>query len=231
MQVIGLLGGTGDLGRGLSVHLVNSYEKVMIGSRSKGKAVSAVQEILADKPDMKDLLSKRLVGVDNSEVASSSDIVVATLPFEATIDTIKQLKESFRGNQLFISAAASLEKKDHEFLSAKGPSVAQEIRALLTDSIEVAAAFQTVPAPLLYKNSSVDADVFVACDKKSTFEACSEVVRSIRNLRPLYVGSLQVASEVEGLTTILLNVAIKNHLRNPAFKIIAEPTAGSPVKS
>ncbi len=221
MQTIGLLGGTGTLGKGLCVHLADSFE-VMVGSRSKDKAVAIVEEILNEKSERGQELKERLIPAENSEMVSKVNTIVATVPFEVAVETVRSLASSFRGNQIFISAAAFLEKKDKEFQAGSGRSISEQIQSLLPETVQVAAAFQTVPAAFLYKNSIIEGDVLVATNKKTTYDACAQLIERIKNLRPLYVGSLEVARDIEGLTSILLNVAIKNHLKNPTFKIIDE---------
>lgn len=195
----------------------------MVGSRSEEKAVAVVKEILAEKADSL-ILKDRLFPTSNKEIAAKAETIIGTVPFDVAVETVRSLKENFRGNQIFISAAAFLEKQDHEFHAGTGTSIAQQIRSILPETVDVAAAFQTVPAVVLYKNSTIEGDVLVACDKKSTFEHCADLITTIKNLKPLHAGSLNVALQLEGLTSILLNVAIKNHLKNPTFKILDDST-------
>jgi 8-hydroxy-5-deazaflavin:NADPH oxidoreductase len=223
MATVGLLGGTGNLGKGLAVHLAKFSEQVMIGSRSEDKAKSVVEEILSEKTNESDFLKVKLHPTSNAVIPAKADTIIATVPFESAVDTVRSLKERFRGDQLFISAAAFLEKKGSEFHSGTGDSISQQIRSILPDSVRLATAFQTVPAVVLYRSDSVEGDVLVSCDEKNTFDACASLIRNIRNLRPLYAGSLAVSGQIEGLTSILLNIGIKNHLKNPTFKVLDRP--------
>jgi 8-hydroxy-5-deazaflavin:NADPH oxidoreductase len=215
---VGIIGGTGDLGRGLAVHLAKNY-RVQLGSREKEKASSVVQQLKTEK-NLDQAAADNLLAYSNADVAAESDLIIATLPQEAALPTITSLKGSFRGDQLLISAVATLQKSDHEFVATKDPSISKQFRSILPDSVEIATAFQTIPAQVLYDEPSVEGDVLVACDKKSAYESCAALISSIKNLRPLRVGSLEISGQLESMTGILLNIAIKNRLKSPTFKIL-----------
>ncbi len=219
MQSIGFLGGTGDLGKALAVNVLQSYEKVMIGSRSLERAHSVLKEISAAKKDLR--FRDRLLATTNADVAGNADIIVATLPYESAVDTFAMLSTKFRGNQLLISAVAPIAKVGNEFRpirSETGKSISVQIKEILRDRMEVATAFQTVPARILFEQKIMDADVLVCADEQ-TYPKVAEVVNHIEGLRPLHVGGLDLSQEIEGLTSILLNLAVRNHLKSPTFRI------------
>ncbi|MHB8568053.1 MAG: NAD(P)-binding domain-containing protein [Nitrososphaerales archaeon] len=218
MQEIGLIGGTGDLGRALAIHLAKKYDIVYIGSRSLEKAEGAVKEIISEKGDGEHLT--HLKAATNEDTVRFSDTVIATIPYDNVIETIRQLIPSFKGNQVLISAAARVRKIGNEFYPAPdGPSLSQQIRAIIPASVILATAFQTVPANILYKEKPISADVFVACESSFDYEKVAAVVSAIEGIRPLYLGSLELAGEIERLTAVLLNIAIKNHLKSPTLKV------------
>lgn len=220
MSQIGLIGGTGDLGSALAIHLARKYQSVLIGSRSLEKAENSVKEITDEKNATRPELASKLKPARNETVARTADMIIATVPFENALETIKSLADSFRGNQILISAAASVVKSGSEFHPSKDPlSLAQKIREVLPSTISVASAFQTVPANILYKEMPIRSDVLVACDDAATYSKVAEVVSSIEGLKPFYAGSLEQSSSIEGLTSMLLNVAIKNKLKSPTLQI------------
>jgi 8-hydroxy-5-deazaflavin:NADPH oxidoreductase len=215
---IGIIGGTGDLGSALAVHLARHY-KVVIGSRQKSKAESAISQILSDKGE-RDYLKENLEAGENRAAVARCDFLIETVPHSTVLESIRQLAPFFRGNQVLVSAAAVVVKSDDEFHSdLGGSSITQQIQHLLPESINVATAFQTVPANILYKEKPISADVLVACDNKETYPKVAEVVSSISGLRPLYAGSLKQSGPIEGLTAMLLNVAINNRLKSPTLKL------------
>jgi len=221
--VIGLLGGTGDLGTALAMHIARAYDVVYLGSRSREKAESAVRELIAEKLAGTSYES-HLIPTMNEEVVMKSDVIIATVPYESAIETIRALVPKFRGNQILISAAA-LVRKIVEIGEFKGPTadsrpLAIQIREVVPSSVKVAAGFQTVPANVLYKDRDNQTfDVLIASEDAETFSKVSAFVNSLKGLRALSIGSLGQAGEVEGLTSILLNIAIKNKLKSPTFRV------------
>lgn len=219
MTAIGFIGGTGDLGTGISIHLAKHYE-VFLGSRSQEKAVGAVEKILSDK-GKRDYLVNNLKPVENKRAVETCDIILLTVPFENAIATMTDLARDFTGNKLLISAVAPVVKTGREFRTQQdnsGKSVAQRLAALLPESVKVASAFQSVPAHILYEERAISSDVLVACDETETYLKVSEIISKIEGLRPLHIGSLELSSEVERLTAMVLNVAIRNKLKSPTIK-------------
>ncbi len=224
MQTIGLIGGTGDLGTALAIHLSRRYDKVLIGSRNLEKAKSTVKEIIAQKGNA-DYLKERLVPSTNEAVVQAAGIVILTVPYESALQSVRELAAHFKGEgQLLVNAAAAVKKTDSgEFSAPIGEkSLTVQIREILPQSVKLAAAFQTIPANVLYKEKSqVTADVLVASETPEIFQTLSEMISSIPGLRPLHLGSLELSRDAESLTSILLNIAIRNKLKSPTFKVIS----------
>ena len=218
MRTIGLIGGTGDLGSALAIHLAKKYDAVIIGSRNKSKAESTVLQIIEQKKGRTGLDSK-LIAASNEDTINKSDNLILTVPYGSALATVKDLSRNFKDNQLLISAVASIAKKGKEFVSlVEAHSVSRYIQETLP-RVRVASAFQTVPAGILFRERTIEADVFVSCDSEGTFSEVAEIVSSIDGLRPLYAGTLETSWQVEGLTALLLNLSIYNKLKNPTFKI------------
>ena len=107
-----------------------------------------------------------------------------------------------------------------EFVSQieAGKSYSQQIAELVPKSVKVATAFQSVPAHILYEERAISSDVLVTCDEVETYQKVAEVISKIQGLRPLYLGTLNLSGEVERLTALVLNIAIKNRLKSPTPK-------------
>jgi NADPH-dependent F420 reductase len=230
MTQLGFLGGTGDLGKALAIHLASNYEKTLLGSREKPKAEDTVRK-LQTKMAGREYLRDRLVPATNVEVAEKCDVIIATLPAKHAVDGVKQLAGHFRGNQLLISTVAPTPKVGDEFLpslegkndngngSSSSSSITQQLKETTgLHSIRIATAFQTVPADTLMREERFDADVPITSDTKETYETVANIVKQIEGLRPLYLGSLQISNVAEGLTSVLLNVGTHNHIKSPAIK-------------
>jgi 8-hydroxy-5-deazaflavin:NADPH oxidoreductase len=190
----------------------------MLGSRSLEKAKSAVDEIISEKN--RDYIKNNLKSAENVSVASGCDILILTVPHENALETVRSLSARFRGNQTLISAVASVTKKGEEFTSSNGSngmSYAQKINEVVPGSVKVAAAFQTVPANILYREKEISADVPVVTNEPETYHKVASIVSEIDGLRPLYLGSLRLSGEVERLTALLLNIGKRNGLKSPTI--------------
>jgi len=218
MSVLGIVGGTGDLGNALALHFAKKHE-VILGSRNFEKAMSSVVSIRREK-GQRDYLEQNLRPAQNEEVVQKSDIVIVAVPHETSIETIKGLAGQFRGNQILVSAVASVSKTGDEFVANFdfGKSFAQLFSEALPSSVKVASAFQTVPANVLYKEREINADVLVAANEIEVYEMVRDLIVEIEGLRPLYLGTLNLSGDIERLTSLLLNAAKKNKLRSPTLK-------------
>jgi 8-hydroxy-5-deazaflavin:NADPH oxidoreductase len=217
---IGIIGGTGDLGRALALHLARQH-KILIGSREKSKAESAILQIFMQKGE-RDYLRNNLEATENREAVSRCDLLILAVPHSTALELIAQLTPYFREDQILISAVSVVNKSEGEFVAESGTlSIAQQIQDMLKKGTNVAIAFQTVPAHILYKEKSISSDVLVACDDKKIYPIIADVVSSIPGLRPLYAGSLKISKSIEALTAILLDLAINNRLKSPTLKLIS----------
>lgn len=220
MPSIGLIGGTGDLGSALAVHLSKNHT-VLLGSRSSEKATTTVAKILSEKKN-ETHLGTNLKPVENSTAAREADIVIVTVPYSNAVDTIADLSSSFRGNQILISAVAPVMRKDDEYAVdetiGSGVSFAERIRDFLPETVEVAASFQTLPAKVLYKEKDISADVPVATDSTEIYNTVASLILEMKGLRPLHLGRLEQSRELERLTAMLLNIGKRNGLKSPTIK-------------
>lgn len=219
MKAIGIIGGTGELGCAIATHLARHYS-VFLGSRNRERANVAVKKILLDKEN-RDYLVNNLRPVENKEAVEVSDLTILTIPNQNAVETVSSLVTYFSGDKILISAVAPVVKTGREFYTRLGTSnrsVSQQISEIVPKTVRVASAFQSVPAHILYEEKAISCDVLVACDEIETYQRVSEVISNIDGLRPLYLGSLNLSSEVERLTAIILNVAVNNRLKSPTIK-------------
>src|SRR5215468_9130068 len=83
---VGVLGGTGDQGRGLAYRLARAGQKVIIGSRVAERAGTAAAE-----------LGFGIEGAENAECARRSDVVIVAVPWEGHAKTLESLREDLAG--------------------------------------------------------------------------------------------------------------------------------------
>lgn len=199
-KTIAILGGTGKEGKGLAYRWALAGHKVIIGSRSIEKAISAAEEVFA--------LTKgegKIIGKDNQEAAKEADIVVLTVPFSAHIDMLEAIKEEVQG-KIFIDVTVPLvpPRVTRVQMPPEG-SAAQQSQAILGENVRVVAAFQNISYENLLSGEFVDCDVLVTGSDK---EARAEVLQLVADtgLFGLDAGPIENSVVVEGLTSILINI-------------------------
>jgi len=200
LLTIAILGGTGKEGKGLAYRWAKAGYKILIGSRSPEKAVTAASEII-------ELLegSSSVVGTTNLEAAQLANIVVLTVPYSAHRDTIESVKDAVKG-KLFIDVTVPLvpSKVTKVQMPAAG-SAAQEAKAILGDDVQVAAAFQNISHEHLWTDEPVECDVLVTGSSK---DARAEAIKLVEatGLTGWDAGPIENSVVVEGLTNVLINI-------------------------
>ena len=87
---IGIIGGTGPQGQGLTLRLAKAGYEVLIGSRSLQKAQTIAN-------DLNNKLSlKSITGMVNNDVILSAKIIFLTIPYETVQETLNPLIENIK---------------------------------------------------------------------------------------------------------------------------------------
>ncbi|MGV9879969.1 NADPH-dependent F420 reductase [Streptomyces sp. NPDC003006] len=195
--VVGVLGGTGDQGRGLAYRLARAGQKVIIGSRAAERAVAAADE-----------LGLGVEGAENAECARRSDIVIVAVPWEGHGKTLESLREELSG-KLVIDCVNPLgfDKKGAYALKPEEGSAAEQAAALLPDS-RVTAAFHHLSAVLLQDPDveEIDTDVMVLGEKRADTDVVQALAARIPGMRGVFAGRLRNAHQVESLVANLISV-------------------------
>lgn len=199
---IAVLGGTGPAGRSLALRLASVGFDVVIGSRSKYRAMEIRDELLSKWPDR----GFSLNAADNEEAAEADVVVIAT-PWDAAAATALSVERQLRG-KVVISMANALAKVGHEFQPLVPPrgSVAASVQAAVPRA-RVAAAFHHLPAKELGAiDHPIDSDVLICSDHLAATEVTADIVRHIPGLRPLDAGELSNAAPIEAFAAVLLQL-------------------------
>src|SRR4051794_29279648 len=127
---IGILGATGPAGSGLAARLASVGHDVIVGSRSKYKAMEVRDGILG-RWEGHDL---RIEAADNVGAALADVVVIAT-PWDAAPATANAVASQLKG-KVVISMANALAKVGNEFQPLVPPrgSVAASVQAALPGS-------------------------------------------------------------------------------------------------
>jgi len=202
---VGILGGTGPLGRGLALRLAAGGTRVSLGSRDADRARQVVADLLQSWPEH----SLDLKGTSNAE-AAEEEVILAATPWEAAVPTLDELRERL-GGKVVVSVANALVKKGnevHALLMSRG-SVAAEIQAALPDTWVAAAGHHLPASTLTNLKRDLEADVLVCSDHPAATSQALELFGRIKGLRPLDAGSLASASAIEAFTAVIVTVNMR----------------------
>ncbi|MEJ7846332.1 MAG: NADPH-dependent F420 reductase [Acidimicrobiales bacterium] len=206
---IGILGGTGPAGSALAARLASVGFDVVIGSRSKYRAMEAVDHILERWPDRR----LPVEAADNGGAADADLIVIAT-PWDGATQTAVSVEGHLRG-KVVISMANALTRIGKEFQPLVPPrgSVAASVQAAVPRCM-VAAALHHVPAKELGDlDHTIDTDVLICSDHRAATDATAELVAKMPNMRPLDAGGLSQATPIESFTAVLLELNFRYKTR------------------
>ena len=90
----------------------------------------------------------------------------------------------------------------------------------LGDGVRVVAAFQNIPASALKNlDKELDADVLVCADHQEDALEVMELIRGA-GMDAYYVGDLDIAITIEGLTAVLVYLNKYNDIKHASIKII-----------
>ena len=197
---IAVLGGTGKEGKGLAYRWAKAGYKVLIGSRTPEKAVTAASEIL----ELMDGTGS-VVGMNNAEAAAQANIVVLTVPYAAHRDTLESIKDAVQG-KIFIDVTVPLvPPKLTKVQMPPAGSATQEARQILGENVQVVAAFQCISYEHLLGDGDVECDVLVTGSSK---EARLEALKLVEaaGLIGWDAGPIENSVVVEGLTSLLIYI-------------------------
>ena len=195
--VVGVLGGTGDQGRGLALRLAKAGQQVIIGSRDGARAEASAAE-----------LGVGVRGADNATVARESDVVIVAVPWEGHAATLTALREELAG-KIVVDCVNPLgfDKQGAFALPVEEGSATQQAAAILTGST-VVGAFHNVSAVLLEDPTveRVDTDVLVLGDDREATDLVQALADVVPGMRGMYGGRLRNAHQVEALTANLISI-------------------------
>jgi NADPH-dependent F420 reductase len=196
---IGILGGTGDQGKGLARRFALAGHHVIIGSRSAERARQAAESL-------GDGLTAR--GAENPVAAREADIVIVAVPYDGHRSLLESLRDDLAG-KIVVDCVNPLgfDKQGAYPLPVEEGSAAQQAAAVLTGST-VVAAFHHVSAVVLLdpEVDEVDLDVLVLGDDREATGLVQALAARIGGVRGVYGGRLRNARQVEALTANLISV-------------------------
>jgi len=196
---IGILGGTGDQGRGLARRFAVAGNPVILGSRSAERAASAAAGLGAE-PAVR--------GMANEATARAADVVIVAVPWEGHRGLLASLAGELAG-KIVVDCVNPLgfDTRGAYPLPVAEGSAAQQAARVLPGSV-VVGAFHHVSSVLLLDPgvSRVDLDVMVLGDDRRATGLVQALAGRIPGVRGVYAGRLRNCGQVEALTANLVSI-------------------------
>jgi NADPH-dependent F420 reductase len=196
---IGMLGGTGDEGRGLAHRFALAGNPVIIGSRSAERAAAAARGLGG---------ALGIRGMTNADAAEAADVVIVAVPWEGQGPLLASLAAPLAG-KIVIDCVNPMGFDGHGAypLAVAEGSAAQQAAAVLPDSV-VVGAFHHVSAVVLLDPavSSVDQDVLVLGDNRQATDLVQALAARIPGVRGVYAGRLRNCGQIEAFTANLVSI-------------------------
>ena len=197
--VIGILGGTGDQGRGLARRLAMAGHSVIIGSRDAARATAAASDLGG---------GRLLAGAVNQEAAGHADVVIAAMPWEGHQDLLASLAGPLAG-KIVVDCVNPMGFDSRGAYPIRVPegSAAEQAAAVLPDST-VVGAFHHVSATVLLDPGvdKIELDVLVLGDDRPATDLVAALADRIPGMRGVYGGRLRNCGQVEALTANLIAI-------------------------
>lgn len=209
---IALLGGTGDIGRGLALRWGRDTDhELLIGSRDPEKARKRADEYTAELDEWG--VSADFKGFENAMAADRSDVVVLAVPAYHLVDTVEAVADRLDTETVLVTPAVGMQRDEDGFHYNRpgAGSVAALAASAKPDAVPLVGAFHNLPAAgLADLDSDFDWDTLVFGEDTDAKTTVSELAAEIEGLRPLDAGGIANAPEIESLTPLLINVAMEN---------------------
>ncbi len=218
MKKVAILGGTGNIGEGLTRRIcLGGKFDVEIGSRSADKAQVVADSVNQYLADHKCLLTC-CTGGTNADV-TDADILILSLPFERIESTIESIGKAAFENKVVVSLINPMicNPAEKYFLPDRPAdgSAALAIQKILPTSAKLVCAFNNVAAgKWMELDHELDYTVAVCGDDEDAKKQVMELVASVSKLKPLDAGPLAMSTVIEGITPLVITIAMRNGMKD-----------------
>jgi NADPH-dependent F420 reductase len=204
-EPVAIIGASGALGFGLAVRFARAGVPIAIGSRDAVRAEEAADRTRETVP------GATCTAHENTDAAQAASVVILSVPFRNHSETLTNLKDVLRPEQLLIDAtvplAAAVSGKATRMLGVWQGSAAQQAAEMVPDGVRVVSALHTISAASLSDlEHPLDQDVLLCGDKRADKLQAAQLIERIDGLRCVDTGRLEMARITESLTALLIGV-------------------------
>lgn len=211
---IALLGGTGDIGEGLALRWGRDTDyDLVVGSRTSEKArqrSDAYNERIHNYGG-----EASINGASNADAVVGADIVVLSIPPSYIRNTIEAVVDSFDDDVIIVSPAVPMYRDGNGFHYEQPETAASFTAAtaqLVPDGITTVGAFHNIPAGRLQNlDTKLNIDTAIVADDEDAAQTVKTAAEGIEGLRAISAGPISNAPEIEGITPLLINLAMNNN--------------------
>ena len=188
----------------ISIIGLGTYARA-IGTRAieGGHAVEVIGRDAAKTKDLADALGGGATA-GTFGTAPAGDIVILAVPYASAVPVVAQYGDALAGKVVIDISNTFTAADDTELVTPDGSSGAEEIAKAVPASAHVVKAFNTVFAHVLALGRPLD--VLFAGDDARAKVSVSAFIESL-GLRPLDVGSLEMAHWLEGAALLMMGLA------------------------
>ena len=197
IQTIGVLGGSGALGSGLSYRLGKAGYQVVIGSRNPGKASEKVSEI-------NQRLKQEKISIESNYLAAEkSDLVILAVPFSNHGVILEEIAPVVQNKIVLDTTVPLVPPKVARVQLPEYGSVAKKTQELLGKEVRVVSAFQNVAASHLDGDDALGGEILVFGNNKDARETIIGLIQEI-GMKGWHAGSIDNSVVAESMTSVLI---------------------------
>ena len=197
IQTIGVLGGSGALGSGLSYRLGKAGYQVVIGSRNPGKASEKVNEINLR-------LKQEKISIESNYLAAEkSELGILAVPFSNHRVIVEEIATVVQNKIVLDTTVPLVPPKVARVQLPEYGSVAKKTQELLGNEVRVVSAFQNVAAIHLNGDDDLFGEVLVFGNNKDAREIIIGLIEQI-GMKGWHAGSIDNSVVAESMTSVLI---------------------------
>ena len=197
IKSIGVLGGSGALGTGLTFRLARAGYNVVIGSRNPVQALKKMS--LIDKRLVKEKISIE----SNYESAKKSDLVILAVPFSNHREIIMEILPVVQKKILVDTTVPLVPPKVARVQLPEFGSVVKQSQEWLGKEVHVVSAFQNVAASHLLGDDVSQGEILVFGNKKEAREIVIGLIQKL-GMKGWHAGLIYYYVVAESIAFVLI---------------------------
>ncbi len=215
---LGVLGGTGQEGRGIVLRLAKAGFEVIVGSRSRTRAAGTASELNC-------LLGgdARIRGALNLEAATRSGVLFLAAPFAGAADLVSGCAPHVAPETTWVDVTVpvAFEAGRIKMVPLEAGSGSEQLAAGLPDPSALVSALKTVPARLLGEVAApLDCDVFVCGNSARRKGEVAQVLNRWPGVRTVDAGRLDAARTLERMSALLIGINRRYRVHESRFRVV-----------